>query len=592
MTDELDSNNLEEDIFNIRSGQSSSKLLSRNPSSSESPDNIDNRSEYSINSDNDPDDPSPIEKQYSIVEGFSTPLLFATFFDPNLTSGKAELHNWQAETLELFGTVKPTSFEPFKYCLCAANGSGKDAYVIAPLAVFFICCKIKALVIITSASGLQLTNQTEKYIVALCNKVNQFYVSLGQKPIIKVRKRRITCLLSGSEIMLFATDEGSKAEGYHPTEPNSEMLIIVNEAKSVIPEIFGALRRCTGFNYWINVSTPGEPRGEFYKSYKNWSHKRKVTYFDCPHQSPREFEDDKRDLGVHSPLFRSKWLAEFTFIGGKTVVNQTALEKLRDSCKFQLVKTTFKEREIRIGLDIALSGNGDETVISAFKGNRQTYMLCFRNKDAMSLAENIDRVFTDKLQLKKEHSYIFADDGGVGRAVIDILVRMGWTNINRVLNQSRAKRKRMFKNRGAELWFKFAKLIEHQAIILLDDNELHAQIASRKYKESTEAGIDLLTLQSKKSVMAEGLPSPDRADATVLALTDFEANEAIDEVSKEIVKAIKESTETTARRLQNELRKLDVNGEQRLSNGKRSGLSLNALLGGRSKLYRFNKLLK
>lgn len=460
---------------------------------------------------------------------FPNPVLFLTFFDPfinraDISQGDPILYPWQVEIGELLGGVKPTLLKPFKFCLCAANGSGKDAFVIAPFAVWFICSKIRARVIITSASGVQLTTQTESYISSLAQKINVWNIKHYGKPLLKVRKRRITCLSSGSEILLFATDEGSKAEGYHPIEPNAEMAIIVNEAKSVHPDIFSALRRCTGYNYWLNVSTPGEPIGNFFQSFESWPNTKRVTYYDCPrHQSPDEFETDRRELGEHDPLFRSKWLALFTFVGGKTVIEQDKVERLRTRIKNDVVSKI--KGEIRIGIDVALSTHGDETVLVAFNGNVQTHMITFRVKDAEVVAGNLEADLLNVIKVKKDHK-IKIDDGNVGRAVGDILKHRGWTNIVRILNQSAAKQKKMYRNRGAEIWYKFKKLVENGCVILRDDDKLYKQITSRKFKESI-AGIDKLCLEAKEDTKSQGLPSPDRADAVALALCDVDPQEWI-----------------------------------------------------------------
>jgi hypothetical protein len=449
--------------------------------------------------------------------------------DPNVREQKVVLHKWQVEEAEklCLTNPKPTSKHPFKYALCAANGSGKDAFVIAPFAVWFICCKVRSLVVITSASGVQLSNQTENYIRGFSEKVNSWAREVYGQDIIKIRKRHITCLLSGSEIFLFATDEEGKAEGYHPMEPDAEMAIIVNEAKSVPPEIFRALKRCTGYNYWINISTPGEPIGDFYDSFENWPNKRRVDYFDCPHQSPTEFEEDRRVLGEHSPLFRSKWLALFTFIGGKYVINQEALAKLKRANIDGKVKALKQDWPLRVGIDIALSGNGDETVISIWRGNKQAGQRAFKSSDATVVAGNIEHYLAE-YKIKKDHPHIFADDGGVGRAVISILNRRGW-NIKRILNNSAAMNKKGYRNRGAELWFKFSRLIEACGLIFQPDEKLYKQVASRKYKES-EAGIDKLQLESKRSMISQGLPSPDRADAAVLAFADVSVEELLNAI--------------------------------------------------------------
>jgi hypothetical protein len=521
------------------------------------------------------------EGGYRPLNGFPTPADFLTYFDDDINSGRVTLYPWQVEELEMFGNVEATGLKPFKHALCAANGSGKDAFIVAPFAMWFICCKKKSIVLITSSSGVQLTNQTEKYLVQFAKKVNAFAEKEFGKAIIKIRQRRITCTLTGSEIFLFATDEGSKAEGYHPAEPGAEMAIIVNEAKSVTPEIFGALRRCTGFNYWIDVSSPGEPFGDFHTHFDKWPSRRRVTFYDClGHQSRSEFEEDKRVLGEHDPLFRSKWLAEFTAVGGKHVIDSVKLEKLRSLIKGFYIKQIALDDNIRIGLDIALSEMGDESTISAFHGNKQIKLSYTRIQDATILADWFDKEMRS-LGVKREHSYIFADDGGVGRAVIDILKRMGWINIKRVLNQSKPRDGKNYRNRGAELWYKFKKLVEHQAVILLDDDRLYQQISSRKFKD-TDQGVDKITLESKKTMIASGLPSPDRADSVVLCFTDVDLERFLDKFNQVTDAAPKLTREEYIRKLAAEITMARTNLQTNNSGRKAHG-SLNSILHGNRK---------
>jgi hypothetical protein len=111
--------------------------------------------------------------------------------------------------------------------------------------------------------------------------------------------------------------------------------------------------------------------------------------------------------------------------------------------------------------------------------------------------------------------------------VIHILWRKGWQKIRPVLNQSKAKDTKHYRNRGAELWSKFARLVEAGCLIPLNDQKLYEQISSRKYKQST-ASLDKITLQAKGEMLSQGLPSPDRADAAVLAFTDVSVQEYLD----------------------------------------------------------------
>lgn len=519
-------------------------------------------------------DPTPTAG-YETLDFLESSAELLAFFDPAINSGKTILYPWQLEISEQLCKAKPTGLHPYKFCLCAANGSGKDAFVIAPWSLWFILTKVRAQVIITSASGVQLSTQTEAYISGLAEKINGWWAAqTGGDTLLKVRKRHISCPRSGSRIILFATDEEAKAEGFHPLEANAEMAIIVNEAKSVIPEIFRALKRCTGFNYWLNVSTPGEPLGDFHYSWDNWPNRRKVTYYDClNHQSPEEFESDKKELGEHSHLFRSKWLAEFTFVGGRYVISQERLELLKANRKE--IKIIGQSDIARIGLDIALSGNGDETVASVWKGNKQLAQILRKHQDATVLADSLDIAFKTDLKLNpaNDNYVIFGDDGGVGRAVLDILRKKGW-RIVRVLNQTTAKNKKLYKNRGAELWYKFARFIEQKLLVFVEDEKLEKQLASRKYKESS-AGLDKLQLESKPDMKAAGFPSPDRADAAVLAFTDVSLDMLLDKIKAETPVA---KTIVNYESLENSLFEIGMHGHKRKNMGRSSFLSLNAVL--------------
>lgn len=452
------------------------------------------------------------------------PAMVVEMFDANvgIEEGQILLHPWQIEVSEMLGKSKPTSKQPFKFCLCACNGSGKDAFVIAPFVIWFALSKIQSLTIITSSSGTQLTAQTEAYIRRLAEAVN---TAFGQ-PVFKVNQRFIKCLKSGSEIRMFATDEEGKAEGYHPMTPNGEMAIIVNEAKSVAPAIFGALKRCTGFNYWLNVSTPGEPFGDFYKAFTSWPHKRHVSTFDCPHLSDSEREEDKIDMGEHSALYRSKHLALFTSLGGTVIMSAELIEEvLKENDNIPIIGQDWP---LRIGGDLA--AGGDENVLTGTKGNQIVEQVCFTQKDTMVGADIIEHHLLATFKIPKTHEHLYFDDGGVGRGIIDNLRRRGW-NIQRILNQSPAVRKQEFGNRGAESWYRAKRIIEEKLFRLKVkgsvDDKLKAQLSNRYYKQQSTQGR--ITLEAKKDARAHGRPSPDRADSFLLSLTGLTIDDFLTE---------------------------------------------------------------
>src|SRR5205814_198121 len=122
---------------------------------------------------------------------FQSPAEVAAFFDPNINEGLITLHKWQVEDLELLAKAKVSSIHPYKYILCAANGSGKDAFIVAPFAVWLALTKSRSLCIITSSSGVQLSAQTENYIKTLAHRVNTFYQKIYGCDIFKINQRFI-----------------------------------------------------------------------------------------------------------------------------------------------------------------------------------------------------------------------------------------------------------------------------------------------------------------------------------------------------------------------------------------------------------------
>lgn len=463
------------------------------------------------------DDSGPVKDSKWQTLDFPSPAFLIALvlkaFDP--IEGTEELYEWQKEQLqEITESLSwATLHRPYKLSLCAANGSGKDYIIVAPTVVWMSLTNIRCLSIITSSSGVQLSAQTENYIAALCKAINEW----AGFPVFRVRQRYIKCLLSGSEIRLFATDEEGKAEGYHPLEPNAKMAIWVNEAKSVAEPIFRALRRCTGYTHWFNVSTPGEPKGFFFKSFDQHTEmrfrRRRVTYKDCrtankSHISEEERLTDEYDLGVTSALYRSKWLAEFTSLDTDTIIT---LDQV-NACLGH-VKPLFPEWPLRIGMD--LSAGGDETVLVAIKGNKLVKEIAFREKDTTIVADKLDLELRLLLGDNKSHEFIFGDDGGIGKSILDMLRRKGWA-VRRVVNQSRPVRPEEYLNRGAELWYNVKRLVESKVIILDNTSDkLREQLYTRKQEKVNGK----LKLQGKDKAKAEGLQSPDRADAFVLAFT-------------------------------------------------------------------------
>ena len=435
---------------------------------------------------------------------FKDPYEMLTVIDDDILEGRISLHKWQREILEDYG--KPSSAsKPYKAAVRAANGSGKDQFVIAPCALWTCMVSANAVSIVTTASGNQLDRQTDKYIKQLMNTINKMFGT----QVWKMNYRHYTNLLNGSTIELFVTDEAGRAEGWHPVVPGGELAIFVSEAKSVPDEIFTALARCTGFTKRVDVSSPGPPSGHFYNMCTggNWKQYH-VTAFDCPHLSEEYIAEIKDSYGETSALYKSMIMAEFGGMDEQVVINH---QKLVDLDKHEI---EHLEEEYNVaGLD--LSAGGDEQVLVIRNGNKTLAVEAFNFRDTVALINHLEHLFR-KYKLDHEQSIIYGDAGGLGKPILDQL-KAQW-NVIYVLNQAKPYNNLAYLNRGAELWFSVGKLIEYGEIMVPRESKLRKQLASRYFVVTPQ---NKLQLESKKQARSKGHVSPDRADAFVLAFADY-----------------------------------------------------------------------
>lgn len=327
----------------------------------------------------------------------------------------------------------------------------------------------------------------------------------------------------GSEIKLFATDEPGKAEGFHPFD-GGQMVLIINEAKSVKEEISDSLLRCTGYSHRLEISSPG-PRSGFMFHHTHDAvaypapaelgkyYFRRVTAFDCPHITQAHIAQFAYDKGPDSPQYRSSILAEFSDFDMSNVITENDYS--------ECLKRPPKPLGEDIGIGLDLAAGGDENACFVRKGNKIVHSFFFRNQDTDTACLIIDR----QLEPWKTSDYTFrADNGGIGKAMIDKLENLSWT-ISRTNNQSPAYSKREFLNLGAEMWFYVKRLIQRRDILLTDGNgkeihKLQEQLTTRLFRgfDTTQGKY---ALESKQEARASGRPSPDRADAFVLCFSTY-----------------------------------------------------------------------
>ena len=454
------------------------------------------------------------KKQRYIAHQIDTPADLLLAHRPDL-----KLYKWQAETLfQLAGytnindldlpKTRPTDKTPLYYNLVAANGSGKDQVVISSFAVWFCLSKVRSRCVITSSSYEQLKDQTYKYIKNICEEIN---VSYGRK-VFEIVEFLITCNDTGSEIKCFVTDDPGKAEGRHPfDEPGAEMAVIINEAKSITDEMFQAFSRFTGYNYWLEISSPGKNSGHFFKRCTRAKYTfpdpltigefywRRVTAFDCPHLLGKHIEHLKDEHGEQSLIYRSQVLAEFTSLDEAAFIPSTLFENYPNN-----PPRTFGLPN-RAGIDLSLGG--DETVAYFFiHGKLHLRTTKIRNEAILH-----NQIISWIKEFNVTPSEVRIDDGGLGRPIVQRVQNAGY-DVVPIRNEARSSNPNFYKNRGVENWNRLKRAIEDRAFPLVNDDLTRQQLCTRGFSVK---GIVTL-LEPKAEMRSRGLSSPDRADALAL----------------------------------------------------------------------------
>lgn len=436
---------------------------------------------------------------------FENPVKLAAFYDETIREQTHKLYNWQVKALLDFKNRPSGGCR--RIAVKAANGSGKSKYLVSLAATWMAVNFKESQTVVTSASGSQLDRQTARYIKSFAEKMNAVHKEESGEAVWIIRYRDLIFLPNNSRIDLFATDESGQAEGWHPIVAGGEFAVIVDEAKTVSNEIFDALDRCNGQTRRLDVSSPGGCTGHFYdictRPDLGWS-VHTITAFDCPHIRNEEIQYLIAQHGLHDPLVRSSLFAEFSSFSELVVIGREI---------YQLSQRLFigerGKTGRRAGLDLA--AGGDENVLSVWDNNIQIAQECFRATDTVQGSKIIIDLLS-KHSLKPEN--VHADDGGIGRGMLDYLKDKGWP-LRRVMNQGIPFDKSRYANRGAELWFNLKRFVEEYSIKFLVDKTLEGQLTNRYYRiRTTDSKI---VMESKPEAKAKGHPSPDRADAAILA---------------------------------------------------------------------------
>lgn len=413
-----------------------------------------------------------------------------------------DLYDWQQLACEVIDYG--SRLERIKVALVAPNGSGKTQRIVGVSTLRWLNRYPKGRVIITSADSKQLDSQL---MPALAEHKNKF-------PAWEFLQRSIRTP-QGGFMRAFTTDDSARAEGHHAA-PESPLLIIVDEAKSVEAEIFEAFDRCS-FNVILYISSPGIRAGRFYQAFSDHRASfiltQQVGLADCPHISQARIDDVISTYGQEAEFTKSTLYGEFMDQeeGGEFAFSFEAVSNLIANPPHARIS----KLEYSAFCDFA--AGHDENVLAIRSGNKLIELEAWKDKNTIAAVGRFIMLFR-RFGLKA--SQIWGDNGGIGHSMIDMLADAGWA-INRFDFGAPANRKEAFVSRGAEIWLSLSRQVTKQEIVLINDPTLVSQLVTRRVAFDPRGRVKL---ETKEELDARGLRSPDRADAVIGAFAHGHPN--------------------------------------------------------------------
>lgn len=412
-----------------------------------------------------------------------------------------EIHDNDGQRRVLDSLNEPNA----KVAARTANGAGKTTVIIPAAALWFMTVFTRAKVVITSGVDRQVREQLFPALRACQRRLGgwTFHDASIEAP-------------NGSKCVGFSTREGGHFEGWHGNRDalydllrhDGPLMIIVDEAKSVEPQIYDAIERCT-FQRLLLASSCGAALGTFHDAFnKNarYFKTHRIAAGDCPHADHAKNLELIQRRGINDPLVQSKVFAEFAGAAEGALIRLEWIGRCRESVR------RFEDGPARYFCDFA--AGGDENVLAEVRGNRARIVAAWREADTMRACGEFIRLFRAcGLSPSDVAEGVRGDNGGGGHVMIDRLHELGW-RVQRDNAGERAESDVYF-NRSAETWGEGAKTIERGEIILPDDDVLTAQLTSRKTLPRSDGRVQL---ESKEQMRKRGVGSPDRADAVLGAL--------------------------------------------------------------------------
>ncbi len=323
--------------------------------------------------------------------------------------------------------------------------------------------------------------------------------------------------------MGLSAESADQFQGFH--SPN--MLIVVDEAEGVSDEIYEAIEAVmtSADPLLLLIGNPTTVTGAFRRAFyeeRQLYHNITISALDSPNvqegktvipglTSARWVEERRETWGEDNPIYRARVLGEFPDQAEDTLIGLSDVEEAAQRwATGQEDGAADAPGEVVLAVDVARFGS-DRSVILRRQGNRVMEVRTFRDMDTMQLAGWVAAAIRETSPER-----VCVDEIGVGAGVVDRLKEQGYP-IKAINVARRASQERIFANVRAEGYWRLKELFASGEIAIPNDHQLMGELAALRYSYDSQGRV---LMESKEAMRQRGLPSPDKADALMLAFLE------------------------------------------------------------------------
>ena len=424
----------------------------------------------------------------------------------------------------------------------SGNGLGKG-FSAAVAILWFLCCHDPAVVLSTAPTFRQVRHILWREVHRLYRRANY---SLGGK-LLETRLE----MSEGRYALGLSADSDEEFQGFH----SENMLIVVDEAEGVNEAIYEAVEgiMTSENSRLLLIGNPttmsGSYRRAFYED-RELYHTIAISALDSPNfkegravirglATRRWVEERKKVWGEENPIYQARVLGEFPDQGDDTLIalswieaavqrgftlspilpHQDGVTKVPPpsigedqnggGAAISLIPShkATESDVVVLAVDVARFGS-DKSVILRRRGAVVEDVKSYRGLDTMKLTGHV----VDAIE-SWEPDVVVVDEVGIGAGVVDRLREQG----NRVqgLNVGvPARDSEHYANLRAEGYWTLRQLFMDGDIVVPSDNDLVGQLAGLRY---TFNSLGRVVMESKEEMRRRGVPSPDKADALMMA---------------------------------------------------------------------------